>query len=67
MLSANPAVIPRNHLVEAALKAAVEENDLKPFEQLLAVLSTPFENPDDLIYCMPAPPSSRVYQTFCGT
>jgi uncharacterized protein YdiU (UPF0061 family) len=67
MLSANPAVIPRNHLVEAALKAAVEENDLKPFEQLLAVLSAPFENPDDLIYCMPAPPSSRVYQTFCGT
>lgn len=68
MLSANPAVIPRNHLVEAALAAAVEANDFVPFEKLQAALSSPFEEtPDNAAYRSPAPPSERVYQTFCGT
>lgn len=67
MLSVNPAVIPRNHLVEAALAAAVENHDLAPFEKLLAVLSTPYKSPDDSAYRLPAQPSDRVYQTFCGT
>jgi uncharacterized protein YdiU (UPF0061 family) len=67
MLTANPAVIPRNHLVEAALKAATEDNDFAPFEALLAVLSTPFKEPDDTAYCMPAPLSELPYMTFCGT
>ncbi|HEX5337945.1 MAG TPA: protein adenylyltransferase SelO family protein, partial [Gallionella sp.] len=67
MLAANPAVIPRNHLVEAALKAAVENDDLVPFNTLLAVLSTPFQAPDAATYRMPAPPSDRPYRTFCGT
>lgn len=67
MLAANPAVIPRNHLVEAALKAATEDNDFAPFEALLAVLSTPFKAPDDTAYCMPAPLSELPYMTFCGT
>jgi serine/tyrosine/threonine adenylyltransferase len=68
MLSANPAVIPRNHLVEAALTAAVEDNDLAPFEKLLAVLASPFEEtPENVGYRSPAPRSRWPYQTFCGT
>lgn len=68
MLAANPAVIPRNHLVEAALTAAVENNDLGPFEKLLAVLASPFEETaDNAEYRMSAPPSRWPYQTFCGT
>ncbi len=67
MLAVNPAVIPRNHLVEAALKVATENNDFVPFEALLTVLRTPFSEPDDLCYGMPAPPTDRPYQTFCGT
>jgi uncharacterized protein YdiU (UPF0061 family) len=68
MRSANPAVIPRNHLVEAALKVAVEERDFTPFEKLLAVLSMPFEErPANVDYRSPAPVSDQVYQTFCGT
>ena len=39
MRAANPAYIPRNHLVEAALDAAVTRQDLGPFEQLLEVVS----------------------------
>lgn len=68
MLASNPAVIPRNHLVEAALEAATAKGDLQPLEELLSVLATPFkELPEDSIYRMPAPASDKVYQTFCGT
>ncbi|GBG13598.1 UPF0061 protein [Novimethylophilus kurashikiensis] len=67
MHSASPAVIPRNHLVEAALEAAVRDNDFAPFHNLLAVLATPFDAPNDESYRQPAPPSIYSYQTFCGT
>jgi uncharacterized protein YdiU (UPF0061 family) len=43
MLRTNPAYIPRNHRVEAALAAAVKDDDYGPFEELLAVLAKPFE------------------------
>ena len=63
----NPAFIPRNHLVEAAL-AAAEQNDLSVMQRLLEVLATPYDHtrhaPD---YRQPAPESDTSYQTFCGT
>src|SRR5471030_2287026 len=43
MQSVNPAYIPRNHRVEAALNAAIEKQDFGPFEELLTVLAKPFE------------------------
>ncbi|WP_309083440.1 protein adenylyltransferase SelO family protein [Chelativorans sp.] len=68
MRGANPAFIPRNHRVEAALKAAVEAQDFAPFERLLDVLSKPYEDqPEFAEYAEPPPPAERVYQTFCGT
>ena len=67
MRAENPAVIPRNHLVEEALAAAVERGDLSPFEALLDVLMRPFEEPGDARFTQPAGPQERVYQTFCGT
>ena len=67
MAAANPAVIPRNHLVEEALEAAVQQGDLRPFEALLAVVRRPFEAPADQRYTQPAPPGMGAYQTFCGT
>jgi uncharacterized protein YdiU (UPF0061 family) len=68
MRAANPAVIPRNHLVEAALDAAVEREDLGPFEALLEVLVRPFDDrPDPDVYTTPPRPEERVLQTFCGT
>src|SRR5688572_4917020 len=39
----NPAVIPRNHLVEAALEAATEAADLSVLERLLDVLARPYD------------------------
>ena len=68
MRAENPAYIPRNHRVEAAIRAAVDQDDFGPFEELLTVLSTPFA--DQLAfasYAQPAQPHERVYQTFCGT
>ena len=44
MRAVNPAFIPRNHLVEAALDAAVTRQDFAPFEELLEVLSRPYED-----------------------
>jgi serine/tyrosine/threonine adenylyltransferase len=68
MEAVNPAYIPRNHLVEAALDAAVSRQDFAPFEQLLEVLSRPFEErPGCERYAAPPAPEERVQQTFCGT
>jgi uncharacterized protein YdiU (UPF0061 family) len=68
MLRANPAYIPRNHLVEAALDAAVERSDFGPFERLLKIVMQPFEErSDDVRYSAPPLPHERVARTFCGT
>jgi uncharacterized protein YdiU (UPF0061 family) len=68
MRAVNPAYIPRNHIVEAALDAAVTRQDFAPFEQLLEVLSRPFEErPGYERYAAPPAPEERVQQTFCGT
>jgi uncharacterized protein YdiU (UPF0061 family) len=63
----NPAFIPRNHRVEAVIQAAVN-NDYAPFEELLTVLSKPFDDqPAYAAYADPPLPEQRVLQTFCGT
>jgi uncharacterized protein YdiU (UPF0061 family) len=68
MRTASPAFIPRNHVVEAALDAAVGRQDFQPFEELLDVVSRPYEDrPDRERYATPAHPEECVRQTFCGT
>jgi len=68
MRSVNPAFIPRNHMVEAALNAAMGRQDFHPFEEILDVLSRPYEDRADMVrYAVPARPEERVCQTFCGT
>lgn len=68
MRSVNPAFIPRNHRVEAVIRAAVEAEDFGPFEKLLTVLSKPFEDQPALAsYAEPPRDDERVHQTFCGT
>jgi uncharacterized protein YdiU (UPF0061 family) len=67
MRRTNPAVIPRNHRVEAALEAAVE-GDLNPLEALLLALADPWqERPGSDDYRRPPEPHEVVRQTFCGT
>ncbi len=67
MQQCNPAVIPRNHLVEEALDAAVEDNDMAPMQALLNALAQPYSN--DMIEkkFITAPIPDRHYKTYCGT
>ena len=68
MRAANPAFIPRNHLVEEAISAATDYGDFSPFERLLTVLSTPYEDqPACGRYADPPRSDQVVHQTFCGT
>jgi uncharacterized protein YdiU (UPF0061 family) len=68
MRAANPVFIPRNHLVEEAISAAVSSGDFAAFERLLTVVSTPFqEQPAFSGYADPPRPEQVVHQTYCGT
>ncbi|MEM0911873.1 MAG: protein adenylyltransferase SelO family protein, partial [Pseudomonadota bacterium] len=64
----NPAMIPRNHLVEDALTKAWQDNDYVVFNTLLASLRKPFETPDNPDFIQPAPMGfDEQHVTYCGT
>ncbi len=68
MDAVNPLYIPRNHRVEAALAAAIDDDDYRPFEELLQVLAKPFdERPRYAAYAEPPRDPDRDYRTYCGT
>lgn len=68
MQATNPAVIPRNHLVEEALASATEHADYSLTEKLLRVISSPFNvSTEDAHYQSAPSPNQHVYRTFCGT
>ena len=67
MRRVNPALVPRNHLVEGAIEAAVERQDFALFEQLLDALMTPFEERAAHAGFYDLPPQAQGYRTFCGT
>lgn len=63
----NPIYIPRNHMVEAALDAATA-GDMAPFDRLVDVLATPFDEQEGAeAYASGAPAGSGPHRTFCGT
>jgi len=67
MCSVNPAIIPRNHRVQAALEAA-ENGDYGLFRKLLEILQRPYDDQaEGSAYSQPPQSSERVLQTFCGT
>lgn len=68
MTSSNPAVIPRNHRVEEALKAAEERGDYSVMERLIMVLKEPYGYTDDQLEYTKLPEQTcKPYRTFCGT
>lgn len=68
MQANNPAFIPRNHKVEEALQAAVENQNLTLVEKLLAVLARPYDHTaDHLEYSAPPAEGGEPYLTYCGT
>ncbi|GAA1459589.1 protein adenylyltransferase SelO [Williamsia maris] len=64
----NPIYIPRNHLVDIALRAATA-GDIEKFQMLLSVITRPFDADPALgAYAQPAPDEfGEGFQTFCGT
>lgn len=67
MKISNPAIIPRNHLVEEVLIAA-EEGDLEPFKKMLAYLQKPFDHTEEVLEFGKAPETVDVnFRTYCGT
>jgi uncharacterized protein YdiU (UPF0061 family) len=68
MLKANPVFIPRNHLVEAAIVSAVNNEDFGPFNHLVDLLEQPRDYEPGLVEFARPPRSDEVVsQTFCGT
>ena len=68
MRRSNPALIPRNHRVEAAIEAAVDQGDYSVMEHLLDAISCPYaHSPKQEDYSTLPEQSSRPYRTFCGT
>jgi uncharacterized protein YdiU (UPF0061 family) len=68
MQAVNPVYIPRNHQVEAAIRAAEDRNDFSLFHELHEVLHNPFvQQPGKEHYQRPPEPEEVVEHTFCGT
>jgi protein adenylyltransferase len=68
MRNSNPAIIPRNHRVEEALEAAVDQGDYSVMERLLKVLSRPYQHSaEQAEYSTLPAQSTQPYRTFCGT
>ena len=65
MLKHNPAVIPRNYLVEKALSMAVIDQDYTLLNNFIEALLSPYE--DSKIFSEPPLEEDKTYQTFCGT
>ena len=67
METVNPAFIPRNHLVDEAIRDALNQ-DYGLFEKLLEVYKKPFNNQPKFEHFMKPPlPHQKINQTFCGT
>ena len=67
MQASSPALIPRNHQIEAAIQAAVQGDDA-PFHRLHGALSAPYDlSPENADLARPPVAGEEVTQTFCGT
>jgi uncharacterized protein YdiU (UPF0061 family) len=67
MFAANPAFIPRNHLIQRAIEDG-EGGDLALFKRLVSRLAQPGHYAeDDRELALPATPEEQVLRTFCGT
>jgi len=68
MQAVNPVYIPRNHQIEAAIRATEDQGDFSVFHELHAVLQNPYAQQEGKEGYMQAPrPEEVVEYTFCGT
>ena len=68
MQAVNPVYIPRNHQIEAAIRAAEDHDDFSVFHALHEVLQNPYRQQEGKEqYMQPPQPDEVVHRTFCGT
>lgn len=68
MNSLNPLYIPRNHLVERAIRSGVSDQDFSYMLKLSKILEEPFTRQDiEPEFQLPPKEEEKVHQTFCGT
>jgi len=64
----NPIYIPRNHIVEDAIAAAIDLEDFSKMDDLLKVVKNPYQKQQNHDYYSKPPKEINLnYQTFCGT
>ncbi|MBO6674610.1 MAG: YdiU family protein [Rhizobiales bacterium] len=70
MRAANPAIIPRNHRVEAMIEAGLS-GDFAPFHAMVEASAQPYEDApldgEGAALTRPPKPEEVVHATFCGT
>ena len=66
MQKTNPRVVPRNHLVKAALDKAAYHKDFSAFHDLMSVLKNPLNTEISSYYQTPSS-SQDGFVTYCGT
>lgn len=68
MKKVNPAVIPRNYLVEEAILQIETTGKQEKLQALLALIKNPFDyNEIQLNYTFPESEKNRDFKTYCGT
>ena len=68
MATANPYLIPRNHLIQQVIDQVSQDGDLALFQQLQQLWQQPYQpSAAGEPYSLAARPEQRVCQTFCGT
>ncbi len=68
MDATNPALIPRNHQIAAAIEQATNAGDLSLFNRLHNALSTPFSlDESNTDFALAPTPQQCISNTFCGT
>ena len=68
MISCNPTLIPRNYLVEEALSEAETDGKFDKFNELNAIISSPYHLKKVNIKYLETPSKTNIpYKTFCGT
>ena len=64
----NPCYIPRNHVVDKAIKLIELKNDYSLFDQVLTLIKEPFlEKENGTFLFMPPSKKEKIKNTFCGT
>jgi uncharacterized protein YdiU (UPF0061 family) len=68
MLSVNPAVIPRNHVIEQLLDQMEQRWDALAFQNIIDILKTPFASEHEThALALPRPADIAPAVTYCGT